>query len=244
MNWRSVPTADSEREYENVDPPCQTFAEEEWDRFLVDLTGLKKEREFKKEHLRVRVDGGGIRLSGERPLGGGGGGRWLRFEKARFANGVLSVVVPKLKSNSQIAAQPAAAAVSPPAAQKPLPPPVTPAPEEGQVKTSKPTKDQGDVHREDLAAAKDAGSSAGEKAGSSKRRPPTGAVVEMRERRQWTAVKVAIAAAAAVAVMLIVGLGFYLRGGFPESLEDLPPPEASRVLLTDLLPLRGQCTNK
>ncbi|CAA6667140.1 unnamed protein product [Spirodela intermedia] len=238
MNWRSVPTANSEREYENVDPPCQTFAEEEWDRFLVDLTGLKKEREFKKEHLRVRVDGGGISLSGERPLGGGG--QWLRFEKvfrmpegrktdeirARFANGVLSVVVPKLKSNSQIAAQPAAAAVSPPAAQKPLPPPVTPAPEEGQVKTSKPTKDQGDVHREDLAAAKDAGSSAGEKAGSSKRRPPTGAVVGMRERRQWTAVKVAIAAAAAVAVMLIVGLGFYLRGGFPESVEDLPPPES------------------
>lgn len=205
--------------------------------------GLKKEREFKKEHLRVRLDGrGNIRLSGERPLGGGG--RWLRFEKvfllpegrntdeikARFDNGVLSVVVPKLKSDNQIAAPPTAAAASPPAAQTPLPPPVTPAhrppPADGQEKTSVPAKGHGDVQREALAAAKDAGGGAGEEEGSSKRRPPAAAVVEMRGRRRRVAVKVAIAAAAVVAVMLMVGLGFYLKGGFPESLEELPPPES------------------
>lgn len=188
---------------------------------MADVLILAGEAEFKKEHLKVKIDThGNLKVSGERPLGVGGD-RWRRFQKlfrmaddcittdikAKFDNGILSVAMPKL-----IRDQPSATLPPPPAAPQtpsaaPAAPPAKPdprmeaasrkAPEEGQAQAAA-TAEGG---RSDSARDKKAGEPAPEPA------PPQAPKYGTGTRRRWRQVVAGVVVVVMVAAA--VGLGIY-----------------------------------
>uniref|UniRef100_A0A1D1YA20 17. class I heat shock protein n=1 Tax=Anthurium amnicola TaxID=1678845 RepID=A0A1D1YA20_9ARAE len=237
MDPRSPPApAAGLRVYEDVEPPYRWESGKDADVLVVDLTGFKGEDAFKKEHLKVRIDNyGNLKVSGERPLAGGRGDRWRRFQrvhrmaddcnpseiKAKFDSGSLSVVMPKL-----IKTQPPAPA---PSAAPPVKPEEKAAAAGAEVaasasrKAGEPGEARTDTRQERAKPEAGNGRKGAEKPDQpwsprplAKREEPKqgkaglGGLEEKEKRRRSRWVVVAVAAAAAMVVVL-VGLGIYLR---------------------------------
>ncbi|MQM18677.1 hypothetical protein Taro_051673 [Colocasia esculenta] len=213
MDLRTRPALAGQLVHEDFEPQYQWVSGKDADTVTVDLTGFKDEAEFKKEHLKVKIDNhGNLKVSGERPLGGGN--RWLRFQKvfrmaedcittdikAKLDNGVLSVVMPKLPKD-----QPSSKPQPPPAAAAAAPavPPAKPEPSAASSKAQvvEPAEDG----KKDTASDKK-GDPAAEKPSppAAKVGPPTYRAGSRRRLRRVMGVVVVAAMVAAA-----VGLGFY-----------------------------------